>query len=215
MLDADHYALEKVKDRIIEYLAVQARTNKLKGPILCLVGPPGVGKTSPRQVDRQGDRPPVRAPVASAACATRPEIRGHRRTYIGSLPGKIVTNLKKTGTSNPLFLLDEIDKLRPGLPRRSRFGAARGARSGAEQRSSRIITSSSTSTCRTSCSCAPRIASTCRRRCSTAWRSSGSKAIPRTRRSKIAERHLIAKQIEAHGLKPGEFTLEPTPRCAT
>jgi len=194
ILDADHYALEKVKDRIVEYLAVQARTNKLKGPILCLVGPPGVGKTSlGKSIARATGREFIRQSLGGVR--DEAEIRGHRRTYIGSLPGKIVTNLKKAGTSNPLFLLDEIDKLGQDF---------RGDQQNAKFQDHYLELDIDLSDVMFVCT-------------------ANSLNLPQPlldrmelirlegytedEKVEIAERHLIAKQIEAHGLKKGEFTL--------
>ncbi len=205
ILDADHYALDKVKDRIIEYLAVQARTNKLKGPILCLVGPPGVGKTSlGRSIAKATGREFVRQSLGGVR--DEAEIRGHRRTYIGSLPGKIVSNLKKAGTSNPLFLLDEIDKL--GQDFRGDPASALLEVLDPEQNNkfndhyleididlSDVMFVTTANSLNLPQPLLDRME---------IIRLEG---YTEDEKVEIAQRHLIAKQVEAHGLKDGEFTL--------
>jgi len=205
VLDEDHYALEKVKDRIVEYLAVQARTNKLKGPILCLVGPPGVGKTSlGKSIAKATGREFIRQSLGGVR--DEAEIRGHRRTYIGSLPGKIVTNLKKAGASNPLFLLDEIDKL--GQDFRGDPASALLEVLDPEQNGkfndhyleididlSDVMFVTTANTLNLPQPLLDRME---------IIRLEG---YTEDEKVEIAERHLIAKQVEAHGMKDGEFTL--------
>jgi ATP-dependent Lon protease len=207
ILDADHYALDKVKDRIIEYLAVQARTNKLKGPILCLVGPPGVGKTSlGKSIAKATGRQFVRQSLGGVR--DEAEIRGHRRTYIGSLPGKIVTNLKKTGTSNPLFLLDEIDKLGqdfrgdPASALLEVLDPEQNAKFQDHYLEIDIDLSDVMFVCTANSLNLPQALLD-------RMEIIRLEGYTEDEKVEIAERHLIAKQIEAHGLKSGEFTLEP------
>ncbi|PTV94274.1 ATP-dependent proteinase [Rhodobacter aestuarii] len=205
VLDTDHYGLEKVKERIVEYLAVQARSTKLKGPILCLVGPPGVGKTSlGRSVARATGREFIR--ISLGGVRDESEIRGHRRTYIGSMPGKIIQALKKAKTTNPLILLDEIDKM--GQDFRGDPASAMLEVLDPEQNSTFVdhyleveydlsnvmfLTTANSYNMPGPLLDRMEIISLA--------------GYTEDEKREIAKQHLIPKQVKAHGLKKGEFTL--------
>lgn len=205
VLDADHYGLEKVKERIVEYLAVQARSDKLKGPILCLVGPPGVGKTSlGRSVARATGREFIR--ISLGGVRDESEIRGHRRTYIGSMPGKIIQALKKAKTTNPMILLDEIDKMGHdfrGDPASALLEVLDPEQNGTfvdhylevEYDLSNVMFLTTANSYNMPGPLLDRMEII------------SLAGYTEDEKTEIARQHLIPKQVKAHGLKKGEFTL--------
>ncbi len=206
VLDKDHYGLEKVKERIVEYLAVQQRSRKLKGPILCLVGPPGVGKTSlGKSVARATGREFIR--ISLGGVSDESEIRGHRRTYIGSMPGKIIQSMKKAKTVNPLILLDEIDKMgrdHRGDPSSALLEVLDPEQNGSftdhylevEYDLSNVMFLTTANSYNMAGPLLDRMEII------------SLAGYTEDEKTEIARQHLIAKQEKGHGLKKGEFTLE-------